>query len=60
MPVYGQVVFNKRIEGYGEGKQKRFTVTSKEVVLAIKDSLIEKFGLQGKVQEIREEDIREA
>jgi hypothetical protein len=53
-------VFNKRVEGYGEGKQKRFTVTSKEVVLAIKDSLIEKFGLQGKVQEIREEDIREA
>ena len=60
MPVYGQTVFSKRVKGYGEGKQKRFTVTSREVVLAIKDSLIEKFNLQDKVQEIREEDIREA
>lgn len=60
MPAFDKVTAKKKVSGYGEGKQRKFTINSREVVFAIKDSLIEKFGLQDKVVEIKTEDITKA
>lgn len=60
MPIWSDMHNPSKGKAINEGVQKQYSFTSAEVVMAVTDNLIERFGLEGQVQYITDQDINEA
>ena len=59
LPLWNNTEQTSQVKGFTTS-QKRYSFNSKEVVMAVTDSLIQRFGIQDKVQYITRKDIKEA
>lgn len=59
LPLLTNTDQTSKVEGFASG-QKQYSFTSKEVVLAVTDSLIQRFGISDKVQYVSRANLKEA